>query len=305
MIESTEKPLALESFGVRTASGWTSSQLTFELGAGETMALIGPAGSGKTLIFEQFLNVPRPGVEQVGKARIGRIAWVPQDARLAVLPTDRVWSLLGLSSFKLRLRLATGKELAQSKEENRAADLLKSLRLDPGRIAELPFRDLSATERRGVLLARALMTTPDLLLVDGWDEQMDGPSRRAIGALLRKKMDQGLAVLLSSRRYPLLDFEETRAVSLADFDGLEAPVPLLQKTPAATPHDHVLLEVNRLTVERRRLGMFKRRSPAFVLDGASLFVRHGESLAVLGVAGAGKTRFLKPFPASPRPRAEP
>lgn len=257
------------------------------------MALIGRAGSGKTLIFEQFVGVARPGVEALGEAHFGRVSWVPQDARLAVLPTDRVWSLLDLNGFKIHLKQLTGANLTQSPTALRALDLLRTLNLDPERVAEMPFRELSVTERRCVLFARALLATPDVLLLDGWDEQMDGPSRRTFARVLREQMSHGLSVVLASRRYPLPDFQETRALSLEDADGPEAPVPLLSKTSPKTPHEHVLLEVNRLTVERKRLGMLKRRAPAFALDGATLFVRHGEALAVLGVGGAGKSTLLE------------
>lgn len=291
--EENSTRLSLISFGIKTASGWTSSRFSIELSRGETLALIGPSGSGKTLILEQFVGALRPGIEKLGQARIGRIAWVPQDARLAVLPTDRVWSLVGLSGLGVRLQQATGRRPSLSEDETCSVELLRRLRLDPDRLAELPFRDLSATERRCVLVAQALLMSPEILVIDGWGEQMDGPTRRAVAEVLRERISAGLCVVLTSRRYPLLDFNETRVVTIGEAENVDPPVPLLQKAASADPHAHVLLEVNRLTVERKRRGLLRRRPPAVVIDGASLFVRHGESLAVLGVAGSGKSTLFE------------
>lgn len=293
MDERPSPLLSLDSFGVKTASGWTSPRVSTELRRGESLAWVGRAGSGKTLILEQLARVFRPAVEPVGKMRVGKFAWVPQDARLAVLPTDRVWTLVGLSGMSVRLRQAMGTQLTPSADENRAIELMKRLRLDADRIAELPFRELSATERRCVLLTRALLSNPEVLALDGWDEQMDGSARRAIGEILTDFLRAGGGLILSSRRYPLPDFRETRTLSLSEADGADAPVPLLQKAPVQPPHEHVLLEVNRLTVQRRRVGILRRRPPAYLIDGASLYVRHGESLVLLGTAGSGKTTLLQ------------
>ncbi len=285
--------LSLESFGAKTTSGWASGRISAQVASGETLALIGRAGSGKTLVLEQIAGVLRPGVKHVGQLSAKKIEWVPQDARLAVLPTDRVWSLLGVSGLMVRLRQWGILRTSHMADENRAISLMQRIRLDPDRILELPFRELSATERRGVLLTRALLADPEVLAIDGWGEQMDGPTRRAISELLKEKQKEGLSLLISSRRYPLPDLEETRAVSLADAQTPETPMPLIPKASPAPPHEHVLLEVTRLSIQRRRLSLLRRRPPAYIVDGASLFVRHGECLAILGTAGSGKTALLE------------
>lgn len=293
MADGHSSQLSLDSFGVKTASGWASARISTELAPGESLALIGSASSGKTLILEQLVGVPRPGVERLGQARTGRIAWIPQDARLAALPTDRVWSLVSLSGLGVRVEKVTGKRLPLSADENRTREVLRRLRLDPERLAELSFRDLSTTERRCLLVARALLSSAEVIAIDGWDEQMDGPARRAIAEALKERVSSGMSVILTSRRYPLPDFQETKAVSLENFESAEVPVPLINKPAPSAPHDYVLLEVNRLTVERKRFGFLRKRPSAFIIDGASLFVRHGESLAILGLAGSGKSTLLE------------
>jgi ABC-type glutathione transport system ATPase component len=280
----------LDSFGVRTTSGWRSRTVTATVRSGECLVLHGRFGSGKTLILEQLCGILRPAVESVGTSSAQRIELVPQDARLAVLPTDNVWSLVGMRGWRVRAQQLIGQRFPLSAEEERAVALMKALRLDPVRLVELPFRELSVTERRSILLVRALLRNPLVTVLDGWDEQTDAPTRRATADLLRQKMLEGMALILSSRQLPLRDIDATQIIPLEEPSPPgEGAVPLLKKPTERAPHEHALLQVNRLELDKPRLGFLKRRAPAQVLDGTSLFVRHGETLAVLGIGGSGKT----------------
>lgn len=282
-----------EDFWIRTASGVTTQPLSFALGLGDSVALVGGAGAGKSLLFEKFSGIERPGVESGGRFDFGRTATVPQDARLVALPTDRVWSLLGFSGLGVLTQGLVSARWPASASEDRARALMKLLLLDPDRLAELSFRDLSATERRGVLICRALLQDPEVLLLDGWDEMTDGPRRRATGQLLRERMRSGMSVLLTSRRYPLRDFPEAAVVDVGTEDFGEPAVPLIATATRGKPHDHALLELTRVSVNRPRFSLFRPRPPAVPVDGASLFVRHGEALVLLGIGGAGKTTLLQ------------
>lgn len=282
-----------DDFGVRGTSGFETERLTFDLDRGQACAVVGRPGSGKSLIFESLAGIVRPHTETLGTFTSPGRALVPQDARLAALPTDRVWSLVGISGLGVRLQQVAGTRWPTSESEDRATVLMERLRLSPDRLAELSFRDLSATERRGILLCRALLSSPSVLLFDGWDEMTDGPTRRAIADLLRERMQEGLSVIFSSRRHPLRDFPEAKVVALGAIEPEEVPVPLIQKPTETSPHTHPLLELNRLGIAKPRLRLLRPRPPALPIDGATLFVRHGETVVLLGAAGSGKTTLLQ------------
>lgn len=282
-----------EDFGVRGAFGFETQRLNFELERGQACAVVGRPGSGKSLIFESMAGIARPHTDTVGTFSSPQRALVPQDARLTALPTDRVWSLVGISGLGVRLRQVAGTRWPASESEDRASLLMERLRLAPDRLAELSFRDLSACERRGILLCRALLEDPPVLLLDGWDEMTDGPARRAIAEVLTERMREGLSVIFSSRRYPLRDFPDVKVVPLGEIEPGEVAVPLIQKPAELTPHSHPLLELNRVSVTKPRLRVLRPRPPALPVDGASLFVRHGETVVLLGVAGSGKTTLLQ------------
>lgn len=254
---------------------------------------MGLPGSGKSLIFEALGGVQRPGVTAVGTAEGLRTTLLPQDSRLCVLPTDEVWMVLSLSPWALRTQRLTGWRWKISEREERAHQLMLKLRLDPDRISLLRFRSLSTSERRRVLLCSALLSNPELLLFDGWDEMMDARDRKAIAAVLDEKMAEGMAVLASSRRTPLADFPGASVHDLGSDEAAEPlALPLIQRSNSSITHAHPLLEVNRLTVTLGSVSMFRRRPAATVVDGASLFVRHGETLVLLGPSGSGKTTLL-------------
>jgi iron complex transport system ATP-binding protein len=142
------------------------------VGPGERWAVVGPNGSGKTTILQLasgYLHPTRGTVEVLGR-RLGRV-----DVR-------RLRERIGLVSAAVARRLVaslTAAEVVLSglrgelepwwhafspEDRERAAALLASAGLEE--IAERPFGVLSEGERQQVLLARALMGSPDLLLLD-------------------------------------------------------------------------------------------------------------------------------------------
>lgn len=293
--------LRLENFGVETLN-WRSELVSLRLQTGNAAALVGGPGSGKSLIFEAVAQIHRPGVSTVGKNHGSSPSLLPQDARLSALPTDEVWSLLGLNGWALGLGRTLGIRPQKGEREQEAERLLSRLRLPPSRVIPMRFRSLSTAERRRVLLCSVLLRKPRFLLFDGWNEMMDNRDRLAISAVLDEELANGLAILASARSSQLPDFPSTQVIQLQspEIDDEQA-VPLVPRSGGARRHDHALLELNRITVSLGRKGLIRARPAATVVDGASLFVRHGECLVLLGGSGSGKTTLLHTISGLHRP----
>lgn len=292
----------VDALGVAAGSAFATASLEFELKRGQSLALVGPGGSGKTLLFEQLASIRRPEVRAFGTASQARVQLLPQDPRLSVLPTDRVWTLLHVNPWALRLERITGYRPQPPTHEQQVIALLKRLRLSPARILELPFRVLSASERVRVLACATLLSRPEVLLIDGWNETLDATDRRILGEILDEERERGLIVIVSSRSYPLPNCHVDEVIYLTrDDEPDQQPVPLLVKTETVFPHAHALLEVERLVVEHRPALLAGRQPSAVVVDGASLFVRHGEVVALLGPAGSGKSALLEAIVGLSRP----
>lgn len=292
MVDETQGDILCRDFGVAAASGFRTDPLSFRLTGGSVLALVGPLSCGKSLVLESLAGVRRPSVERFGRAEVPAVGFVPQDARLAALPTDRTFNLVGLRGWPQWLYQITGLRLPSPPFEEEIGDLLLRLRLDPDRINGLLFRDLSLSERRSVLLASQLRKRPKFLLIDGWDEMTDDHGRNALVEVLRPYLEGGMGLLVSSRRSPPRGLLEASTVTMGSLAVGELPVPLIQKPKQRKAHGHPLLEVARLTATRRRGSVIHPLRPAVPVDGASLFVRHGECVVLLGAAGSGKTTFL-------------
>jgi zinc transport system ATP-binding protein len=140
--------------------------VNLEIAAGDFASVIGPNGGGKTTLVKLIVGLLKPTTGRVrvfglppAKAR-PRIGYMPQhammDPRFPVRATDVV--LMG--------RLGVGRRFGNYNRADReaAADALTKVDLEA--LGGRPFSDLSGGQRQRVLLARALVTDPDLLLLD-------------------------------------------------------------------------------------------------------------------------------------------
>ncbi len=158
------------------------SDITLNLYPGKILTLLGPNGAGKSTLVRVVLGLVKPDegsrVVQPGIT----IGYVPQKLHLdATLP-------LTVQRF-MRLRPGVKK-----------ADILPALnRVNAGHLLEQPMQKLSGGENQRVLLARALLNKPDLLVLDEPTAGVDVNGQLALYDLidqLRKELN--CAVLMVS-----------------------------------------------------------------------------------------------------------
>lgn len=140
--------------------------VNLEIAAGDFASVIGPNGGGKTTLVKLIVGLLNPTEGRVRvfggspvKAR-PRIGYMPQhammDPRFPVRAIDVV--LMG--------RLGSGRRFGNYNREDRTAAAGALAKAGLENVGFRPFSDLSGGQRQRVLLARALVTNPELLLLD-------------------------------------------------------------------------------------------------------------------------------------------
>jgi len=201
--------LRVSGITVRLSGRTVLDSVGFGLNAGEFTGLIGSNGAGKTTLFRVILGLQPP---TAGAAELaGRVGYVPQkflfDPDMPVRGRDLV--ALGIDGHRLGLPLPS-RERRQRVEEMLAA-------VDASGFADGRVGELSGGEQQRILIAHALVSRPQVLLLDEPLANLDLRSAREIVTLLsRLARDQHLAVLISAHDInPLLPVMD-RVVYLAD-----------------------------------------------------------------------------------------
>lgn len=190
-ISTEKKPeksflVSLENVGLKINKQQILSNINFSLNKGKITTLIGPNGGGKTSIARILIGVLNPSS---GKCILGKkvkIGYMPQKLSIDATIPLRVIDFLHLSSFK---------EKPTSQEQQKK--LFAELRIDE--ILRKQIKDISGGQLQRVLLARALITEPDLLVLDEPTQFMDIAAQDDFYNLLAKiRRQKNCAILLIS-----------------------------------------------------------------------------------------------------------
>ncbi|MGY6029385.1 ABC-F family ATP-binding cassette domain-containing protein [Phytobacter sp. AG2a] len=156
--------LSAQSLRIETAFGPLFSDLSFTLNQGDRLGLIGDNGCGKSTLLKILDGTISPSGGTVSVARHCLLARVEQH-----LP-DALLSLNLLDAVLAQLPV-----VEHDSSRWRAEALLASMGLTPSEIT-LPAATLSGGQHTRLLLARALITEPDLLLLDEPSNHLDLPT---------------------------------------------------------------------------------------------------------------------------------
>lgn len=165
--------------------------------AGEIVTVVGPNGGGKTSLLKVALGLVAPSIGQVIKKKGLRIGYMPQ--RLQVdnsLPID-------VERF---LTLASGSKAP-------VKDAL--VRVNASAVLHSPLQSISGGEWQRVLLARALLRKPELLVLDEPAQGVDLHGQQEMYRLLRQiRSETGCAILMVSHDLHFVMASTDRVVCL-------------------------------------------------------------------------------------------
>lgn len=191
-------PLVVEDLAkrYRGADGWVDAVagLSFRVEAGEVYGLLGPNGAGKTTTLRCLATLATPDAGRIHIGGVDRMA-DPLGARerLAYVPAEA--GLPERLSPREVVRLFAS---IQGVPEPHARAEVCLAKLGALPFADAACGDLSTGMKRRVVLARALVHEPPLLLLDEPTDGLDVPGRRDVLAVIRQQRDAGCGVVLSS-----------------------------------------------------------------------------------------------------------
>jgi|TARA_R110000744_G_scaffold15956_1_gene44162 iron complex transport system ATP-binding protein len=143
--------------------------------AGEFVAVVGPNGSGKTSLLRCLYRVNRPSSGQV--LLDGQDIWslsARQCAQRIATVLQDTGAEFGLSVFEMAEIGLTPMSTSWKRSENDSRIIENALALlDVGHLADRAFDSLSGGERQRVMIARALVQCPDVLILDEPTNHLD------------------------------------------------------------------------------------------------------------------------------------
>jgi microcin C transport system ATP-binding protein len=321
--------ISVENLSVDFNSGETATHavrnVSFDIGAAETVALVGESGSGKTVTALSILRLlPYPTASHPS----GRILFKGEDLltlppaalrairgnKISMIFQEPMTSLNPLHTIERQIAevLKIHRGLSDRAARERVLDLLDKVGIDDpkGRLGSYPHQ-LSGGQRQRVMIAMALANEPDLLIADEPTTALDVTIQAQILDLLaRLKAEFNMAMLLITHDLGIVRKMADRVCVMnngeivergATADIFAAPKHPYTKhliasepkgqPPAADPKAKNILEAKNLRVWFPIRRGFLRQTVGHIkaVDGIDLAVKEGQTLGVVGESGSGKT----------------
>jgi peptide/nickel transport system ATP-binding protein len=269
------------------------------ISAGSLIALVGTSGGGKTTLLHALLGHISPGLRRIGGSVkvLGKDPFALPPAELRQLRRQRV-ALVGQDPMSRicphhRVREVLGEVAPRTDRACAMADALRRAHLpDAPELLRRRAYELSGGQLRRLALARALVRSPALLLLDEPTGGLDAATASQVLAMLREAADQGIAVILASHAITHVRLVVDEVVRIEGGRVVPGGARPVGARPGRATRP-VLVGPPLLRAERvRALAGTGRRAHEVVHD-ACLTVPRGATVAIVGPSGSGKTTLLR------------
>jgi molybdate transport system ATP-binding protein len=329
----TQALVSLKDVSVRLRDTIYLKNISWEIGQDEQWAILGPNGSGKSTLVKALFG----GVPVIG----GRVIYhfsnpgIPEKDRIAYVSSDAHRDLIQRSILEDAFRDFSGRVneftsvktvLLEGLEEERtgrgvrvkAVELAR--RMGIGDLLERPIDSISIGESRKLLIAKALLKEPKLLILDKPFDGLDQNSAKSLERILKELIEEGARIVLITNRveeilepitHVLLMREGKIAASGKKSELLAGSVEALLDSEAqdfeideglyeeikevggilGSEGERGFSSIPETLVQMKNVGV--KYDGVVALDHFDWTLRHGENWAIFGPNGAGKSTLLK------------
>lgn len=307
--------------------------VSFELGAGKVLGVIGEAGSGKTVlaraivrgltepltyeagqVFYQGDDISSLSPKRLADIRGNKIGYIGSNPGGALDPTLPV----GEQIVEKLLSVSSG--LSRSAAKERVMEVLVAVRIPSPevRFHEYPFQFSGGMMQR-VMIVDALVTNPSVLIADNITQALDVTVAAQIIRLIKELRDKfSTAILFISSSLPVVETIADEVLVLQQGKIIEQATPsalinapqhdytksLLARLPriwgadisgpeASDAPTLMAIEDVHRTYMVRKKGTFRGMNAVQAVRGVTLDIREGENIGIVGESGCGKSTLTR------------
>ncbi len=314
------KILQVKKLTVSYAEKQLILELSFCLERGQTLALVGQSGSGKSLTALAILNLLAQELTVQGqiyfeqenlltlsenekiKLRGQQIALIFQEPMMALNPLHRVEKIIG--------EMLVLRDLSKQQIKQRILDLLNDVGINQAeQILSCYPHQLSGGQRQRVMIAAALALNPKILIADEPTTALDAYLQQQILTLLKnlqKKYNMSMILISHDLKIvknyadDVLVMQQGRCVEYASATEIfTQPKQLYTQTllnrdlgdAVTIEPKQCLLKLNQFTVQYpcKNKWFWQKSLVKTVLEPCHITLYAGQSLGVIGESGSGKT----------------
>jgi molybdate transport system ATP-binding protein len=288
--------------------------LNWKMRTGEHWLIFGPNGSGKTTLLRLIRGYqwPDPGSigkriynldEEVSESAIGlenKIAWVSSEQQQRYQRNE--WDLTG------RKIILTGfwdsdllYEKPTANQINRARQLIKQIKIQT--LAGKHYRQMSEGEFRKILIARALVCQPRILILDEFCSGLDLHARHELLSFINRMSRLGTQIIMSAHRKSEVISSITH-IAILENGSISRQGPSMEMIKSGfnlkvTPRVKKQVAV-RASPEKKKSGLrvLIRNADVYykeikILNKIDWQIKPGQNWAVTGLNGSGKSTLIK------------